>query len=64
MKKSRPAMLMSLAKSVIVSLRQKTDDSHWGETGSSAIAALTANFKNSQDDGWFNHGIFTFKLKS
>jgi hypothetical protein len=49
---------------IIVSLRQKTDDSHWGETGSSAIAALTANFKNSQDDGWFNHGIFTFKLKS
>lgn len=47
----------------IVSLRQKTDDSHWREKGSCAMAALTAIFKNGQDVDWFERDLFTFKLK-
>ncbi len=48
---------------ILVSLRQKTDDSHWREKGSCAMSALTANSRNGQDTDWFERGLFTFKFK-
>ena len=45
-----------------VSDLQKGKNKNWRDSGSYSVATLTCCFKNGQEDAWFYHDEFSFKL--